>query len=88
MRKIIAIIVVGLLVGLSPLLALPPHIEIWITLFLGVVIVLYGAYEYIAQKEKSQAPQQEIVPDPTDMPIANQGNEYAFPEDEPLSNQE
>lgn len=55
MRKTLMIIVVGSIIALFPLLALPPHIESGILLFLGVSIIFFGLYEKAIEREKQQS---------------------------------
>lgn len=89
MRKVITIIVVGIIIAIFPLLALPPRLEMWILLFLGLAIVAFGLYEHVAQKEKDQKKEAERIepaaepqePAPLsveNIPVANRGQEYRF----------
>jgi len=52
MRKTVLIIAIGIFITLFPLLALPPQVEMWMLLFVGIGIIVFGLYEQIANKEK------------------------------------
>jgi membrane protein implicated in regulation of membrane protease activity len=52
MRKTLIIIAVGAIIALFPLLALPPRMEAWILLVIGLSIIIFGLYERIVHTEK------------------------------------
>lgn len=84
MRKVISIIVVGIIIAAFPLLALPPRFEMWILFFLGLVIIVFGIYERVADQEKKKGPQPEPEPLSADtIPVANRGEEYRFDSRQP-----
>lgn len=86
MRKSLVIVIVGIIVALFPLLALPPRLEMWILLIIGLLIIAFGCYEYVAQKEKQGSSSSASFEKEDDMIIANRGEEYAF--DEPSEHEE
>lgn len=53
MRKTFIIIAVGIFIALFPVLALPPRMEAWILLVLGVAIIVFGFYERLVYREKN-----------------------------------
>lgn len=90
MRKTLIIIATGIIIALFPLFALPPRIEAWILLILGIGIIVFGLYERIADREKNlsntdESPRQQIHREQDSSRADNGDQEMMVESNEPLN---